>query len=219
MRITNLFFLLIALISFTAVQASDYDKGKGGKTLKADTQKSTLVWNGKKVTGEHSGAILLADGSLIVNNNKLTGGSFQIDMTTITNTDLTDKEYNAKLVGHLKSDDFFGVEKHPTASFKITKAEPISGAKTGENNYTITGDLTIKGTTKPVTFPATVKISGNNAEAVAKITVDRTKYDIRYGSKTFFESIGDKAIYDEFTIDLKLVASSTTPAKATAAAK
>ncbi len=219
MRITNLFFLLIVLISFTTVQASDFDKGKAGKTLKADPQKSTLLWNGKKVTGEHSGAITLTDGSLLVDNNKLIGGSFQIDMTTITNTDITDQENNAKLIGHLKSDDFFGVEKHPTSTFKITKAEPISGAKAGENNYTITGDLTIKGITKPVTFPATVKINGNNAEAAAKVTIDRTKYDIRYGSKTFFESIGDKAIYDDFTLDLKLIASSASAGKSAAAQK
>ncbi len=219
MKIAKLFLMLIALVAFTTAQATDNGKGgKAAKTLKADTQKSTLTWNGKKVTGEHSGAVKLSDGTLTVDNNQLVGGSFAVDMTTITNTDLTDAGYNAKLIGHLKSDDFFAVEKHPKATFKITKAEPIAGAKAGENNYNITGDLTIKGITKPVTFPAAVKISGNQAEAVAKITIDRTKYDIRYGSKSFFDNIGDKAINDDFTVDLKLVASAANADKDTAKA-
>ena len=101
----------------------------------------------------------------------------------------------------MKSDDFFGTAKHPTSTFTITKVTPKGG-----NVYDITGDMTIKGITNAVTFPATVKMNGSMIEADGKAVLDRTKYDIRYGSKSFFESIGDKAIYDDFTVEMKLVA-------------
>jgi polyisoprenoid-binding protein YceI len=192
--------------AFTNDNGNGKDKPSKVTVLKADVQNSTVVWTGKKVTGEHTGTVKISNGSLSVDNNKLVGGQFDIDLNSIACTDLTDKEYNQKLIGHLKSDDFFGVAKYPKASFKVTKAEAIAGAKAGENNYNITGDLTIKGVTKPVTFPATVKVSGNKADATAKITVDRTLYDIRYGSASFFDSLGDKAINNDFTVDLKLVA-------------
>lgn len=219
MKIKNQFFLLVALLGFTVTistaQASQLNNGgKAARTLKADPQQTTLTWTGKKIGGEHAGNISLANGSLLVENNKLVGGSFTIDMTSLTNTDLTDADYNAKLVGHLKSDDFFGVEKYPEAQFKITKASPIRGAKAGENNYNISGYLTIKGITKAVTFPALVKIEGDRAEATAKITVDRSQYNVRYGSPSFFADLGDKAIDNDFIIDLKLVAAGTDTAAA-----
>jgi polyisoprenoid-binding protein YceI len=169
---------------------------KKAKTYKVDAAKSVAKWDAKKVTGEHNGTFSLAGGLLTLDGDKVTGGSFEIDMTSIKCTDLTDAGYNAKLIGHLKSDDFFSVEKNPKAMFKITKVE-------GAN---ITGDMTIKGITQSITFPATVKVEKNIVSATAKIVLDRTKWDIRYGSKKFFESIGDKAIYDDFTIDLNLSA-------------
>lgn len=207
MKNARILLMLVAFLVAATLQANDNGKGKkAASALKVDTQKSTLVWNGKKVTGEHTGNVKLQSGTLQVNNGKLTGGEVVIDMASITDTDLTDAGYNAKLVGHLKSDDFFGVEKHPTATFKITKAEPIANAKAGENNYNITGDLTVKGKTNPVTFPANVKITGNKAEATAKVTIDRSKHDVKYGSKSFFDNLGDKVINDEFTVDMNLVA-------------
>ncbi len=167
-------------------------------TFKVDTQKSIILWNGKKVTGEHSGTIKLAGGTLSLSGTKLAQGSFTIDMTTITSTDGA----GARLEGHLKADDFFGVEKFPTANFVITKVTPAAG------KLTVSGNLTIKGITKALSFPATLAVKGNSLTAVAKgVKVDRTKYDIRYGSKSFFDSIGDKAIDDEFTLDITLVAS------------
>jgi len=167
-------------------------------TFKVDTKKSIVLWNGKKVTGEHSGTIKLAGGELSLSGTNLTQGSFTIDMTTITSTDGA----GARLEGHLKADDFFGVEKFPTANFVITKVTPAAG------KLTVNGNLTIKGITKPISFPATLAVKGNSLTAVAKgVKVDRTKYDIRYGSKSFFDSIGDKAIDDEFTLDITLVAS------------
>jgi polyisoprenoid-binding protein YceI len=160
-----------------------------------------MNWNGKKVTGEHSGAVKLENGMITTDGSKLTGGTFTFDMNSITCTDLTDATYNAKFIGHMKSEDFFNTAKFPTSTFKITKVTPKGGDK-----FDITGNMTIKGITNAVTFPATVKVSGNTLMADGKATLDRTKYDIRYGSKSFFENIGDKAIYDDFTVEMKLVA-------------
>jgi len=170
-------------------------------TMKVDTKKSTITWTGKKVTGEHTGNITIKEGSLEVDGNKLTGGNFVIDMNTITCTDLEDKEYNGKLVGHLNSDDFFGVEKHKEAKLLIK-----SVSQKDKNKVEITGDLTIKGKTLPITFPATVETDGKTFNATAKIEVDRTKYDIKYGSGSFFDNLGDKAIDNIFTLDVVLVA-------------
>ncbi len=170
-------------------------------TFTVDATKSFLNWKGEKVTGKHNGTVKLKQGALTVENGKLTGGQFDIDMNSIADLDLTDAGYNTKLITHLKSDDFFGVEKYPTSTFKITKVTPKGGDK-----YDIMGDMTIKGITNAVSFPATVSLKGNTIEADGKATIDRTKYNVRYGSKSFFENIGDKAIYDDFVIDLKLVA-------------
>ncbi len=179
---------------------------KADKTLKVNTSASKLTWLGKKVTGEHTGNINISNGNLLIAKNQLVGGNFEIDMNSMTATDITDAGYNTKFIGHMKSDDFFSTEKHPKANFKITSLAPIKGAKQGEANYNVTGNLTIKGITNAVTFPATVKVEGNKATANGTATIDRTKYDIKYGSKSFFEGIGDKAIYDDFTLNFNVVA-------------
>jgi len=168
----------------------------------ANTSKSTVAWLGKKVTGEHNGFIAVKTASLDVQKSELKGGSFEIDMTSITNEDLTDEGYNKKLVDHLKSDDFFGVEKYPTAKFVITNVEPKSG-----NDYTITGKITIKERTEEITFPATVTIGESEVTASAKVVIDRSKFDVKYGSGSFFDGLGDKMIYDDFELDIKIVAS------------
>jgi polyisoprenoid-binding protein YceI len=170
-------------------------------TYKVDTVASKIVWTGKKITGEHTGEIKLASGTLSADGKKLVDGNFAIDMTTMTCTDL-DATNGAKLLGHLNSDDFFSTEKNKVAQFKITN---VSTETAGSVN--ITGDLTIKGITNKITFPASVQQKGNVIVAVAKgVKVDRTKYDIKYGSKSFFASIGDKAISDDFELDINLVA-------------
>jgi len=139
----------------------------------------------------------LKSGSLNVDGKNVTGGSFVIDMTTIK-----DAGGSAKLEGHLNSEDFFSTAKFPTSTFVITK---ITGKGA---SVTVAGNLTIKGITQPLSFPATVAVNadGTVSALAGKITVDRTKYDIRYGSKSFFESIGDKAIDDNFELAVKLVA-------------
>ena len=174
---------------------------KAASTYKVDVNKSKISWVGKKVTGQHTGEIALSSGALNVDGAKITGGNFVINMNSITATDVQG-EMAAKLVGHLKAEDFFGTEKYPTAKFVITKTAPIVNGKA-----TISGNLTIKGITQSISFPATVSQKGNNLVAVAKVMVDRTKYGLKYGSKSFFDSLGDKAIDDEFEINISLVAS------------
>jgi polyisoprenoid-binding protein YceI len=169
--------------------------------FKVDNEGSKLTWLAKKATGEHNGTVKVSDGNFTVDNNTLKAGSFDIDTRTITVADLTDEGANAKLVGHLKSDDFFSAEKYPKANFVITSATKTSG-----NQYNVKGKLTIKGITNEVAFPATIAVAGKKLTANAKITIDRTKYDIKFRSKNFFENLGDKVIYDDFDIDVALVA-------------
>ena len=199
----NLMMVGFAALALTATTAFTGPKKPVAKvtTYKVDAAKSSLTWLGKKVTGEHTGNISVKEGAFTVDANKVTGGQFTFDMNSMTCTDLADKDYNGKLMGHLKGEDFFNTTKHPTSTFKITKVTPKGG-----DLYDITGNMTIKGITNAVSFPATVKMTGNQITATGKATLDRTKYDIRYGSKSFFENIGDKAIYDDFTVDMKLAA-------------
>ncbi|MBD2705550.1 YceI family protein [Spirosoma sp. BT702] len=205
-KISQLLFGLAALslVSFTPTEIPSSKKGKE-TAYKVDAQQSKLNWKAKKVTGEHSGTAPIRSGSLALENGKLKGGSFDIDLKALTVTDITDADNNAKLVGHLKSDDFFSVEKHPTASFVISSATP-----TGDGTYDVAGKLTIKGITNDIKFPAQLKTDNGKLTATANVTVDRTKFDIKYRSKNFFENIGDKAIYDDFTLDVTLVATPTT---------
>ena len=194
----------VAVMVATSAFVSPVGPVKKAKAIsyKIDTQKSILNWEGKKVTGQHNGNVKFNEGTMTVDGSKLTGGSFAFDMNSITNLDLTDAGYNAKFIGHMKSEDFFNTTKYPTSKFVITKVTPKGG-----NNYDITGNMTIKNFTNAVTFPAVVTLSPNGITAEGKVVLDRTKYDIKYGSKSFFENIGDKAIYDDFTIGLKMVAS------------
>ncbi|MGE6218858.1 YceI family protein [Nubsella zeaxanthinifaciens] len=162
-----------------------------------DAAKSTVTWEGKKFSGSHNGTVALTSGTLQFTGKKLVGGGFVANMTTIK-----DADGSAGLEKHLKNDDFFGVEKFPAANFVIKKVEG-SGA-----DVKITGDLTIKGKTNSVSFPA--KLTWNADKSVSavaeKIVVDRTKYGIEYKSKSIFSSIGDNFIYDDFTISVNLVA-------------
>ena len=169
--------------------------------FKADPKASKLTWQAKKATGDHSGTVAISDGSFTLEDNAIKAGTFEIDTRTIADTDIADAESNAKLVTHLKSADFFNAEAHPKAKFVLTSA-----AKGAGNTYDVKGNLTIKGITNAVSFPATVLVSGNKLTANAKITIDRTKYDIKFRSKNFFENLGDKVIYDDFDINVALVA-------------
>ena len=174
-------FVALFTFSFTAIE-------KEQKDIK--TENSKLVWKGYKVTGSHEGTIDIQSGSLIFEGDKLTGGNIVINMATIASTDL-EGEYKGKLEGHLKSDDFFGVETHSTSTLEFTEVKA-----SGKNSYNVIGNLTIKGKTNPVNFA--ISIYGN--KATASLKVDRTKYDVKYGSASFFDGLKDKAIYDEFDL-------------------
>lgn len=184
----NLKSIAIALVALVTITANAQDK-------KINAAKSKISWVGEKVTGKHEGTINVKDGVLTFKADKLTGGNVTVDMTSVQVTDLKAGEGKEKLEGHLKDADFFGTDKYATSKivFKSVKAKSAGV-------YTVTGDLTIKNITKPVTFDLTV---GKNT-ATSTFKVDRTKYNITYGSKSFFDSIGDKAIYDEFTLTVNL---------------
>lgn len=179
---------------------------KETQILKVDTSLSTVNWLGKKVTGEHNGTIKIARGDISTDKDNVVGGSFEIDMNTIVNRDLEDAEMNAKLIKHLKSDDFFSVEKHPTAKFEITKVESLSDREKPNYNNTISGNLTIKGITKGISFPASIKMENSVLSSFADFDIDRTEWEIKYGSGKFFENLGDKMINDKFNIKFKITA-------------
>ena len=173
---------------------------------KLQPQLSTLGWEGKAVTHGHNGSMNFTDGELLVKGNALVGGTVTVDMKSLKALDIKDAESQGKFVGHMTSDDFFGVEKFPTSTFKIVSVTPIKGAAKNADNATIAGDMTIKGVTQRISFPAKVGVKGGVAAATGKMTIDRTKFGLKYGSKSFFESIGDKAIYDNFDLTFNVIA-------------
>lgn len=188
-----LFFCAAALLSTLTYAGTDPAPG----TKQVNIEKSVVTWKGYKVLGSHTGTIQVSEGELTFDDEGLTGGNFMINMSSLTCTDLESGKGKEKLEGHLKSDDFFGVNNFPTASFEITKV--VSRGKEGE--YKIVGNLTIKETTKEIKFNAVVK----DNQAMADIKVDRSEFDVRYGSGSFFDNLGDNTIYDEFDLYINLV--------------
>lgn len=177
----------IALAAFTPAPVAKY--------YQIDNTTSSIVWTGGKIVGgSHSGTVKLSEGGLQVTDGKITAGKFTIDMTSIANTDL-DGGMRDKLVGHLNSADFFDTANHKTATLAIVSSD-------AQNN--VKAMLTIKGKAHEVNFPATVTESNGTVIAKAKITVDRSKYDVRYGSTSFFDDLGDKAIKNELEFEVTL---------------
>jgi len=187
MKTINVALVIISLLSGNVLLA---------QKVEVNAKASNVEWHGKKIGRKHEGNIQVKSGFFELKADKIVAGNFVIDMTTITNTDMENEEYSQKLVGHLKSDAFFGVEQYPTASFMITKSSEFSNGKA-----TITGDITIKGKTESISFDVTR--SGN--EYTSKVEIDRSKFDVRYDSNSFFDNLGDKAIDDIFTLDIKLI--------------
>ena len=172
-------YYILSLILSIAFLAQSQDG-----QFKADIKKSSLQWTGKKVAGEHTGNIALKSGELSLQKGKISSGKFDIDMRSITCTDIKDAEYNKKLIGHLNSDDFFSVQKFPVASFLIKEAKTKDG-----KNYTIKGDLTIKGISNPIEFAAVIEKNKDLITATSFIKINRAKFDIRYGSGSFFQGL------------------------------
>ena len=185
--------ILSASVAFASVGQAEQSE------LKVDTQKSKVYWTGKKVTGEHTGYVNIEEGTVVVKDGAPQTAHIKMDMNSIEDTDL-EGEWKDKLVGHLKSDDFFSVEKYPVATFKV-KSFKKSGTQ-----HTVVGDLSIKGITHEISFPADVKVEDGLLTANGTAKIDRTKWDIRYGSGKFFDGLGDKMIYDDFEIKFELVA-------------
>lgn len=195
--------ILFALV-ITAASAVAFKMVKK-EPYKINTETSKVEWTGKKVTGQHTGEIKIKSGELILEDKNLVGGTIEIDMNAMTCTDMQG-EWGDKLVGHLKNEDFFATDKYPSARFNIKSATPLKETGEGKPTHTITGDLTIKDITNEVSFPAIVEVRENAVVAIGDVNVDRTKYGIKYGSSSFFEGIGDKAISDEFNIKFKVAA-------------
>ena len=183
----------ISLLMALAVLGTGMLSEVKGEVL--NTTKSEIKWTGKKIGGTHYGSIELIKGELVLDGDQIANGNFVLDMTTISNTDVESEEYNQKIVGHLKSEDFFNVEKYPESTLLIKKSSPFK-----DNLVTVSADLTIKGITEQISFD----VVREGSIYTALIKVDRAKFDVRYGSKSFFNDIGDKAIDDIFTMEVTM---------------
>jgi len=177
-----------------------------GMNYSVNTSESTIEWIGTKPVGKHHGTLKIKEGSLAVNDNKVQGGRFVMDVNTIQPDDQDDKG-NEKLRGHLLSEDFFEAEKYPDAVFEITS---VSDGTANDGNlvmkdatHTVTGNLTLKDVTKSISFPARMQVSNNRVVADANFNIDRTKWNLNYGND---QSLGDKFIYPEVNLQLHLVA-------------
>lgn len=188
----------IAGVALTAL-AGGQPKKQQANARKVDAKESTFKWTGKKVTGEHWGAVKFSDGTITTDGKNVTGGTFNLDMTTIDVQDMQG-EYADKLTGHLKSDDFFSTEKFKTATLTIKTLEAIKGAVAGQSTHNVTADLTIKGITKTITFPAMIVVSKEMIIANAEFAVDRTQYDVKY------KGMSDNLIDDKFTVKVRVIA-------------
>jgi polyisoprenoid-binding protein YceI len=178
------------------------------QSIKLNKEESKIIWIGKKPTGEHTGYVKLLDGELKVNKNEVTGGSFIIDMNSITDVDLKDEGSNKKLVTHLKSSDFFDVEKFPTSKFVITNVEIQKNTSSGplKTTHRVEGDLTIKGITKKVSFDASINLlNGKFAASTPEFTINRTEWNVNYQSKSVMAGLKDQFIYDDITLSIELV--------------
>jgi polyisoprenoid-binding protein YceI len=181
-------------------EAKEVDKGKTGEKWNMDVSGSKIEWIGTKVTGYHVGTVPLKNGEIFVSNNEVTGGRFVMDVANMNiSGPKGDTSGNAKLLGHLKSSDFFDVSKYPDATFELTEIKPYTGGpvkdtiderqkeiseyKVTDPTHLVNGNLTMKGITKNIEFPARITVSGNTAEAIAKFNIDRKEWGIVYEGK------------------------------------
>lgn len=175
-----------------------------GTKFNVDTKESIINWTGFKLTGKHNGTIHLKEGFISLKDSIINGGRFFIDMNTITVTDLKAGDGKEDLENHLKGtgendkkDHFFNVKKYPTSDFKISKVE-----KDGDK-YIVFGNLSIKGITKAVNFPATIKVSDDEISINSEpLRLNRTYWNVNYASKSIFADIGDKFISDEIEVQV-----------------
>jgi len=179
---------------------------QGATVYEVSKTESTVEWTGRMGPNSHTGLVDISQGQLWLADGGLIGGSIQINMTSIDN-DETFEVNGMTVVEHLKTDDFFNVEEFPTATLVITSVEPVDADSGESGTYTVTADLTIKGITNPITFEADTQVNQDTITAVAELEIDRSLWDVRYGSSSFFDDLGDSVISDqiEFLIDLTAV--------------
>lgn len=193
--------LLAAVFAITSMGAMAQNK-PATATYNVDPEATKITYVGKKVTGQHTGNVKVKTGKLVFTGEELTGGEIIVDMNTLTSTDITDPDTNAKYVGHMKSPDFFNVEKYPEAKLTVKKTKYDQ-----KKGLEVIGDLTMVGQTKPVEFIVTDwKKTDSVVTGKSFVKVNRTKWGLKYGSGSFFKGLGDKAIDDEFTLNIELTA-------------
>lgn len=170
------------------------------QSYKVDTGESKIEWKGTKVGGSHEGTIQFQSGTLTLKDGELTSGELVVDMNSMVNTDLPEDK-KPRLIEHLKSDDFFAVADHSTATIVFTDVTKKNG-----NNYEVKGDFTVRGIKKPITFMAKVKTNGDKLMGQSELTFDRSEHNVKYNSGSFFENLGDKLIHDDIQLDIDLTA-------------
>ncbi len=173
-----------------------------------DTNASSFKWEGHKkidIGDSHNGTVNLKESDIMVAGNRITGGTFVMDMNSVNSLDLKGQDQKqSKLVGHLKSPDFFDVAKYPTSKFEITS---VKDSSINDNNTWVEGNLTIKDKTQNIGFPAKIEVKDDKATAKARVIIDRSKFDVRYDSESFFKNLaGNKIISNDITLDIDLVA-------------
>lgn len=171
-----------------------------------DVASSRVAWEGTKIGGAHDGTLGIRSGEFYVFDGELLGGNVVIDMEQIVVLDIQDPNSNARLVGHLESDDFFSVATYPTANFEITAVEELDETLADRYTHRVFGNMTIKGITHGIAFPARIELGAEGLVAHADFDLDRTRWDVRFGSGRFFENLGDNLIHDDFNLKLDFVA-------------
>lgn len=169
-----------------------------GNYVVVDTRESVVSWKGSNTFGPHTGYVYISKGKLMIENSRLTGGTVEVDMNTIEDEN---HDRDNGLINHLKDPDFFDVKKFPFSSIAITKVASINA-----EDKEITGNLTIKGITRPVSFPAKIEVKDGVVKATGKLVIDRTKWGVRYGSGKFFDNLKNETISDDIEFNIKIVA-------------
>ena len=171
-------------------------------TVWIDNSISEVEWIGNKISGSHNGKVKIKNGYVLKKDDLLTGGEVIIDMESISVDDIKHEEWNLSLVEHLKNEDFFDVKKFPTATLKILSSQKSSIKDKLNSNIEILGELTIKNITNKI--PMNLYIDFEKNISKGELIIDRTKWDIKYGSSSFFDNLGDRAIYNDFILKFDL---------------
>ena len=183
---------ILVVVLFSALLSND--------TLQIDLKQSKIEWIGYKVTGDHTGTLNLSEGWVLMEKDSIIGGKFIFDMTSISNTDIESPEWKLKLENHLKTEDFFHVDSFPQAILKIKRNNSLYKKNNLESISLVYADLTIRGITNEISILFRLNKSENNLTAIGSVDIDRTLYNIKYKSGNYFFNLGDKIIYDDFTI-------------------